>query len=120
MPAARLRRGDLSGEADEQHAAADAVHGLAGDRLLLDGHAEVEAELEQQLEEDVLLGAVGLRGVRRWSSSVSAEFVAVRLPCPDVAGVELEDAKAECRPHMVARLLILIAAVATLGKRLFA
>ena len=70
--------------------------------FVLDGHAEVEAELEQQLEEDVRLGAVGLQVLDGSSSSVCARFVAVRLPRPDVAGVELEDAEAEvAREHRV-------------------
>ena len=43
-------------------------------RLLFDGHAEVEAELEQQLEEDVLLGAVGLQVLDGCSTSVFARF----------------------------------------------
>ena len=57
-----LARGDLLGEAGEQHAAADRCGlSLPAIVLLLDRHAEVEAELEQQLEEDVRLGAVGLQ-----------------------------------------------------------
>ena len=82
------------GEADEKRARADAVDGLAGDGLLLDGHGEVEAEFEQQLEEDVRLGAVGLEvldgGFERFG-----KVLAVRLPRPDVAGGQLEDAEAE-------------------------
>ena len=53
---------DLRSQADEQRAGADAVDGLAGDGLLSRwARSQVEAELEQQLEEDVLLGAVGLQ-----------------------------------------------------------
>ena len=86
-------------EADEQRAAADGVDVM---RLLrgsatcfrLDGHAEVEAELEEQLEEDVLLGAVGLEVLDGGFEGLG-EVVAVRLPRPDVAAGELEDAEAE-------------------------
>ena len=42
-------------------AGADGVDRLSGDCLLFDTHRQVEAELEQQFEEDVLLSAVGLQ-----------------------------------------------------------
>ena len=58
------------------------------------GHAEVEAELEQQLEEDVLLRAVGLE-VLDGGFEGFGELLAVRLPRPDVAAGELEDTEAE-------------------------
>ena len=65
----------------------------------LDGHAEVEAELEQQLVEHVRLGAVGLQVLHGVEQRL-VEVVAVRLPRADVAGVELEDAEAEiAREH---------------------
>jgi hypothetical protein len=64
------------------------------DLLLFNGHAEVEAELEEQLEEDVLLGAVGLE-VLDGGFKGFGELVAVRLPRLDVAAGELEDAEAE-------------------------
>ena len=57
--------GDLRGKTDKKGAGADAVNGLAGDRLLFDGDAEIEAELKEQFVEDVLLGAVGLEVLHR-------------------------------------------------------
>ena len=66
-----------------------------------DGHRQVEAELEQQLEEDVLLGAVGLE-VLDGVFERFGEVLAVRLPRPNVAGGKLEDAEAEvARKHRV-------------------
>jgi hypothetical protein len=59
-----------------------------------DRHTEVEAELEEQFEEDVLLGAVGfevLDGIQKGVGEVRA----VWLPRPDVAAGQLEDAEAE-------------------------
>ena len=57
---------------------------LAGDGLLFDGHGQIEAELEEQLEEDVLLGAISLK-VFDGLFQRCREIIAVRLPCPDVA-----------------------------------
>ena len=74
---------------------------FAGDGLLLDRNGQVEAELEQQLEEDVLLGAVGLQVLDGLFKRLR-KIVAVRFPGPDVAGGELEDAEAEvAREHRV-------------------
>ena len=56
------------GKAGDQRAAADGMDGLARDRLRLDRHAEIEAELEQQLVEDVLLACGLARGARRSSA----------------------------------------------------
>ena len=100
---------DLLGEAGDQDAAADGVHVLAGDRARLDGHAEVEAELEQQLVEDVRLGAVGLQVLDGVEQRL-VEVVAVRLPRADVAGVELEDAEAEVAANIGFSSLIFFAA----------
>ena len=86
--------GDLRGEADEQRAGADAVDGLASEGLLLDGHGQVEAELEEQLEEDIRLGAVGLEVLDRFFERLR-EVLAVRFPRPNVTGGQLEDAEAE-------------------------
>ena len=72
--------GDLLGQADEQGARADAVDCLAGNALLFDGHGEVETELEEQLEEDVRLGAVGLQ-VLGVLLQCRGKVFAVRFPC---------------------------------------
>ena len=80
----------------------------------LDGHGQVEAELEEQLEEDVLLGAVGLQVLDVIFQRL-LEVVAVRFPRPDVAGVELEDAEAEVAgEHWVLRLDLLRSAAEAL------
>ena len=62
--------------------------------FFLDRHRELEAELEQKLEENVLLGAIGfhvLDGIEKRFR----EILAVRVPGADVGGVEFEDAEAE-------------------------
>ena len=56
-----LGGGDLFGEADQEDPHADAVDRLARNALLLDRHGEVKAEFQEQLEEDVPLGPVGLQ-----------------------------------------------------------
>ena len=59
-----------------------------------DRHVEVKTELEEQFEEDVLLGAVGLEMLNGGFKGFG-ELVAVWVPRPDVAAGELEDAEAE-------------------------
>lgn len=86
-------------EADERRAAADGVDFLrllhsSFDLLPFNRRAEVEAELEEQLEEDVLLGAVGLE-VFNGGFEGFDDVLAVRLPRPNVAAGKLEDAEAE-------------------------
>ena len=66
---------DGAGEADEENATADAVDGLVGNGALNDRHAEVEAELEEQLEEDILLRAVGLEVNNRGFEGVGGELL---------------------------------------------
>ena len=55
-----LGGGNVLGEAHQKRARADVMDGLSSYSLLFDGNGEVEAQLEQQLEKNVLLGAVGL------------------------------------------------------------
>src|SRR5687768_556389 len=70
---------DLGCEAGDQYAATDAVDGLTDDGLLLDGHAQVEAKLEQQFVEHVRLAAVALQVVLVVEQRL-AEVVTIRLP----------------------------------------
>src|SRR5690606_13084395 len=70
----------------------------------LDGDAEVEAELEEQLVQHIGLGAIGL-DVLHGVEERLAKVIAVRLPCTDVAGIELEDTEAEVA--RVRRVLVL-------------
>ena len=86
--------GDGRGEADEQCACADAVYGLACDLTLLHRHCQVEAQFQEQLEEDVCLGAVGFEVVDGVFQRFS-EIGPVRFPCADVAAGQLEDAETE-------------------------
>src|SRR5271165_5360724 len=60
----------------------------------LNGHAEVEAELEKELEEDVLLATVGLE-VQDGGVEGCGEIRAVRFPRSNVTAGELEHAEAE-------------------------
>jgi hypothetical protein len=55
---------------------------------------EIKAQLEQQLKENVLLGAVGLE-VLYGGFKGFGDLVAVWVPLQDVCGVQLEDAEAE-------------------------
>src|SRR5690606_24304548 len=80
-------------KAGDQDAAANAMHGLVGKIPLLNRHAEIETKLEQQLVKDVCLAAVALQ-MHLVVEKRLLEVVPVRLPRMDVAGVELEDAKA--------------------------
>src|SRR5690606_15944500 len=93
------------------------VHFLVGERARLDGDAEVEAELEQQLVQHIGLGAIGL-DVLHGVEERLVKVVAVGLPRADVAGIELEDAKAEvAREHRILVLdLLRRAAEALLGE----
>ena len=45
-------------ETDDQRPGTNGAHGLARDGPGLDGHAQVEAELKQQLVEDVVLASI--------------------------------------------------------------
>ena len=67
---------------------------VPGDVLRFHRHAEVEAELEQQFEKDVLLGAPDLE-VLHGSFKALGEVLSVRVPLADVCGIELEDAETE-------------------------
>ena len=59
-----------------------------------DGHGKIEAELEQELKEDVLLGAVNFQ-ILRMRFKAGGEVGADRVPRLDVAAIQLEDAEAE-------------------------
>ncbi len=52
--------GDGFPPAGDEDAGSDAVDGLTSDDALFHGHAEIEAELVQEFEEDVLLAAIAL------------------------------------------------------------
>ena len=54
----RLGLGDGFGEADQENAATDAVDRLTGNVALNDWHGEIQAELEEEFKENVLLGTV--------------------------------------------------------------
>ena len=81
-------------EAGEQRPGTDGVHSLACNDLGLDGHAQVETELKQQLVEDVVLASIRFDVVDTVEQR-SFQVVAVRLPNADIGRVELEDAEAE-------------------------
>jgi hypothetical protein len=85
---------DGFGEACKQGARSDAVDCMACDFPGFDGHAEFEAELEQQLEENVLLGAVGLEMIHGGFEALG-EVLAVRVPLADVCGIQLENTEAD-------------------------
>jgi hypothetical protein len=70
------------------------VDRLARYRLGFDRHGELEAELEKELEEDILFGAIGFHVLDRIEERLRQIFT-VRVPGADVRGVELEDAEAE-------------------------
>ena len=91
--------------------------GLAGNGALNHRHAEVEAELEEQLEEDVLLRAVGLE-VNNGGFESLGKLLAVRPPRPDVAAGQLEDAEAEvaCEQRLLFPHLLPNAAQAFFGQ----
>jgi hypothetical protein len=58
----------------------------------LNRHAEIKAQLEQQLKEDVLFGAVSLE-VFDGGFKGFGDLVAVWVPFQDVCRVQLEDAE---------------------------
>ena len=85
---------DLFRQTGKEHTAADGMDGLAGNVPVFHGHAEVQAELEQQLVEQISLAAARfdvLNGIEQGLFQV----VSVRLPGANVAGVEFEDAKTD-------------------------
>jgi len=67
--------GDGFVQTGDEHAGSDAVDGLAGDLAQLHGHAEIEAELEQEFEEDVLLGALALEVIHGGFEALGEVFV---------------------------------------------
>jgi hypothetical protein len=85
---------NLIGEADDHRTSSNAVNSLARDRLAFGGHGKVKAELEEQLVENVLLGTICLEMFDRFFECLREVFT-VRLPRPDVAAGQLEDAEAE-------------------------
>ena len=84
--------GDLFVEAGEQRASADGVDGLARDVPGVDGHAEIEAELEQQFTENVLLTSVSLDVIDAVEQRL-VQIFAVRLPGADVGRISLKTRK---------------------------
>ena len=89
-----IGRLDLRREAGEEHAAADAFHLFARDLLRLDRDAEIEAGLEEDVVDEIVVGAVGLNVVDRFGDR-RGDILRGRIPRLDIAGVELEDAEAE-------------------------
>jgi hypothetical protein len=89
----------ISGAIVEQRAAADAVDFVrlplgSFDHLPFNGHEQAEAELEEQLEEDVLLAAVSLEVLDGGFEGLG-ELATVRLPLANVYGIQLEAPEAE-------------------------
>ena len=79
-----LITGDMSGKADKQHATADGVNLFACKCPFLDRNTEVKAKFEEQLIENVRLGAVTLQmfnGVKE----CFFDIITIRFPGIDVA-----------------------------------
>lgn len=86
--AARHLPGDKFVEAGDQHAGANGVHRLTRNELGLDGHAQVETELQQQLVEVVIFTSTLLDVVDAFEQRVLQLFK-IRLPGTDVRGVKV-------------------------------
>ena len=83
----------MRSEANYKRARADAMNGFACDTFHFDRGGEVKAEFQKQLVENILLAAVGFQMLNGLLQCLG-QIVAVRLPSLDIAGVELENAKA--------------------------
>jgi hypothetical protein len=84
---------DLGSETNDERTRANAVDCFPGNGLLLDWHAEVETELEEQLVEDVRLGPVDPKMLYAQLQRLFHIF-ADWLPGSDVRAIEFEDTEA--------------------------
>ena len=91
-------------KAGDQRSATHRVYGHVGNGVCLDGHAQIKAQLQQQLIEDVLLGPPGL-DVVNGSVQRIFEIVRRRIPGADIGCVQPEDTKAEIA--LVVRVFVL-------------
>lgn len=88
-----LLAGNLLGKTGHQDAATHGMHLTARDGALLDGYAQVEAELEQQFVEHIGLAAA-FEQVILMIEQRSFQVVWLRIPRTDIGVVKLEDAEA--------------------------
>lgn len=86
--------GDGGFEAGHQHAAADAVNHFVGDDFLFDGHAQIQAEFEQQLVKHVFVGAFGVDVVEVVEQGLR-QIGGFGRPGGDVGGIEFERTKSK-------------------------